>query len=80
MSFEIEIKDKIIIFTTDNSNYKEILDSAVSEYTKGKPFLELAYFQSRIIMTDLSGDLKNDFSKFQTLIRDSKINTLLNER
>jgi len=87
MSVKItEIKNgdlKIAIFTTNESNNPDkILDNAVSQYVDGKPHIELMNSNcddpwTRIIMSQLSGDLTKDWMSFQSYIRDGKINELL---
>jgi len=87
MSVKItEIKNgdlKIAIFTTNESNNPDkILDNAVSQYVDGEPHIELMNANcddpwTRIIMSQLSGDLTKDWMSFQSYIRDGKINELL---
>lgn len=92
MSVKItEVKNgdsKIAIFTTNETdNPDKVLDNAVVQYVDGEPHIELANSDcdnlwTRIIMSQLSGDITKDWLVFQSYIRDNKIDELLknNER
>ena len=87
MSVKItEVKNgdsKIAIFTTNETdNPDKVLDNAVAKYVDGKPHIELINSNcddpwARIIMSQLSGDITKDWLKFQSYIRDNKIDELL---
>lgn len=87
MSVKItEIKNddsKISIFTTNETdNSDKVLDNTVAKYVDGEPHIELAnsncdFPRTRIIMSQLSGDITKDWLTFQSYIRDNKIDELL---
>lgn len=66
----------IVIFTCDD---EKLLDKKVTEYISNKPFLEMANKGSRIVMTDLCGDIEKDCITFNKLIRHIKLNKLLKD-
>lgn len=87
MSVKItEVKNgdfKIAIFNTNEpDNTDKVLDNALAQYVDGEPHIELVNSNcdgtwTRIIMSQLSGDITKDWITFKSYIRDNKIDELL---
>jgi hypothetical protein len=74
---------KIIFFSSDK---KEDVDIIVEKYTNNKPYIEFEYKKNannkivKILIKDLTGDLKVDMIKVKSFIRDLKIDDVLNNK
>jgi hypothetical protein len=74
---------KILFFSSDK---KEDVDIIVEKYTNNKPYIEFEYKKNtnnkivKILIKDLTGDLKVDMIKVKSFIRDLKIDDVLNNK